>query len=140
MQNAGKEIGARIKAWRLDRGLSQEALATRCGWDRQARISNYENGREPKLQDLRAIARALDLDVIQLLQQWPVSYQDIAPASPLSMAEPAPEYSDPVRQRYERASPKVKQAIDALLRLSDKAPAEADKVAKAVSTLVQPPG
>lgn len=123
----------------MDRGLSQGALATRCGWDRQARISNYENGREPKLQDLRVIARALDLDVIDLLTRLPVKYAHLPEAAALELEDHhPPEYVDPVRQRYELASPKVKQAIDALLRLSSQTPDEAEKVAKAIAALVRP--
>ena len=54
-----KEIlGRRIEKLRDDAGMSQQALADKCGW-RKNRIWNYENGeRTPSVQDLGIIATA----------------------------------------------------------------------------------
>jgi SOS-response transcriptional repressor LexA len=53
-------IGARIKLARKRKGLTQEALASLCGWEGNSRIGNYEKDtREPSAQDMQAIAKAL---------------------------------------------------------------------------------
>lgn len=52
-------IGARIKEARKAAGLTQEALAARCGWEGNSRIGNYEKGiREPNAADMALIATA----------------------------------------------------------------------------------
>lgn len=52
-------IGGKIKALRLGRGLTQQQLADKLNINRST-ISNYENGnREPRLNELTAIAEAL---------------------------------------------------------------------------------
>lgn len=52
-------IGKRIREARQRRGLSQEALAARCGW-RQSRIGNYERDeRQPRVEDIKKIAKEL---------------------------------------------------------------------------------
>ncbi|MCE2029254.1 helix-turn-helix transcriptional regulator [Sessilibacter corallicola] len=52
----------KIKAYREKLGISQTALATKCGWEKgQVRLSNYETGsREPKLNDMRIIVSQLN--------------------------------------------------------------------------------
>lgn len=59
-----KSVGDRIRAARIEKKISQNALANGCGWeDMQARISNYENGRtEPAYSDLVKIADVLGVD------------------------------------------------------------------------------
>lgn len=51
--------------------MTQAQLADKCGWDSkgQTRIANYENDRrEPNLTDLKRIAQALGLNLIDLLE------------------------------------------------------------------------
>lgn len=61
-------LGERIRAARKARGLSQPALARLCGWDSQSRISQYEtDNREPQLDDLKKIARALGVPIESLV-------------------------------------------------------------------------
>jgi SOS-response transcriptional repressor LexA len=57
------KIGKNIKILRKRRKLSQGKLAELCGWDPVGtRISNYENtDREPSLEDIEAIAKALNV-------------------------------------------------------------------------------
>ena len=54
---------------------SQRALGEMCGWEgksAQARIGNYENGvREPSIDDLKKIARALGTSVAHLIGEEP---------------------------------------------------------------------
>lgn len=53
-------LGSRIAHFRKLAGLSQAALAKSCGWGSQSRVGNYEkNTREPSLDDLAAMARAM---------------------------------------------------------------------------------
>jgi len=66
-------IADNIKSFRKNKGLSQVALAKACGWDRegnQGRISNYETGRrEASVTDLRLIAKALDIELQELISK-----------------------------------------------------------------------
>jgi transcriptional regulator with XRE-family HTH domain len=59
------KIGQNIKNLRIQRGLSQKALAELCGWDSNSRIANYEGSgktkREPTLSDIKRIAKALNV-------------------------------------------------------------------------------
>lgn len=62
---------ARLREARLARGLSQEALAERCGgrpkgW-KQSHLSAYETGRQPGVSRIVALARALDVTTDWLL-------------------------------------------------------------------------
>lgn len=67
-------IAERIKYARIAKKLTQPALAELCGWDSQTRISNYERGiREPSIQDLDKIAKALGVDVGWLIVGYPKS-------------------------------------------------------------------
>lgn len=63
-------LGSRIKNRRLALGLSQKTLGEHCGWDNgQARIGNYEKDkREPTLSDLRLIASALGVTLMELVE------------------------------------------------------------------------
>ncbi len=65
-------LGERIRALREARDMTQSDLAKRCGWDSagQARIGNYEkNRREPNLADLRKIAQALGVSLMDLVNE-----------------------------------------------------------------------
>jgi len=58
-----KTVGQKIREARDNAGLKQPELAAKLGWG-QSRISNYErNVREPGLDDLRDIAKALNVDI-----------------------------------------------------------------------------
>lgn len=62
------KLGERIKERREQMGLSQPQLSQMCGWESQSRISNYEKGtREPKINDLLKIAKALKCAASDLL-------------------------------------------------------------------------
>nr|WP_288454617.1 LexA family transcriptional regulator [uncultured Pseudomonas sp.] len=63
-------LGSRITRLRKARGLSQKALGELCGWEGgQARVGNYElDKREPSLSDLRLIAQALGVTLMELLE------------------------------------------------------------------------
>ncbi|MCR9546326.1 helix-turn-helix transcriptional regulator [Vibrio antiquarius] len=61
------EIGLRLKQFREEKGLSQRALATKCGWG-PSRISNYESGiRSISLDDAETISNALNISPKTLL-------------------------------------------------------------------------
>ncbi|MEM7209593.1 MAG: helix-turn-helix transcriptional regulator [Pseudomonadota bacterium] len=70
-------FGKRIKAARKAAELSQEDLASKCGYAQQASISHYENERrEPTLEDFDKIAKALNVPVVTLLVADVSSTQD----------------------------------------------------------------
>lgn len=63
-------ISDRIKKFRTQRNMTQAALGQACGWSdsAQARIANYEKGREPSVADLRIIARELGISIMDLIE------------------------------------------------------------------------
>lgn len=63
-------LGSRIARLRRAKKLSQTELGNECGWEKgQARIGNYEKDkREPSLSDLRAIANALEVSLMELIE------------------------------------------------------------------------
>ena len=63
------EVGIRIKTWRLHRRITQEHLAARADISRVS-LSSLENGRQAgNLLTYMAIARALDVDVGDLVTE-----------------------------------------------------------------------
>lgn len=61
-------LGMHIKKLRKAKGMSQQELAHACGWESQSRIGNYERGiREPNLQDLQKLSRALNTSFNELV-------------------------------------------------------------------------
>ena len=61
------EVGLRLKQLREEKGLSQRALAAKCGWG-PSRISNYESGiRSISLDDAETISKALNVSPKALL-------------------------------------------------------------------------
>lgn len=65
-------LGSRIAHFRKLKGLSQAKLAKACGWASQSRVGNYElNTREPSLDDLNLMAKALDVTVADLVGSVP---------------------------------------------------------------------
>ncbi len=64
-----KRVGLNLKKFRLDRGLSQEALAFECGLHRTY-ISGVERGvRNPTVLVLEEIAMALKVPSSRLLEE-----------------------------------------------------------------------
>lgn len=66
-------LGTRIARLRKAKGFSQTQLGNECNWEKgQARVSNYEKGlREPNLADLRTLATALDVTLMELIEGAP---------------------------------------------------------------------
>lgn len=61
-------LGSRIAHYRKMKGISQDKLAKACGWGSQSRIGNYEKDtREPSLDDLELMAKALGVTVADLI-------------------------------------------------------------------------
>jgi transcriptional regulator with XRE-family HTH domain len=62
-----RKLGARIRAIREEKGLTQEALAWDCGFAK-AHLSQVEAGKGvPSLPALQAIARRLGVDAVDLI-------------------------------------------------------------------------
>ncbi len=71
-----KTLGSRIAHYRIAAGLSQAALAKACGWASQSRVGNYEKDtREPNLEDIALMAKALGVHPTQLLTGEPPKVQ-----------------------------------------------------------------
>ncbi|MEI8631439.1 helix-turn-helix transcriptional regulator [Vibrio sp. PP-XX7] len=71
-----KEVGLRLKRFRETTGLSQRALADKCGWG-ASRIGNYEAGvRSIDLDDAEVIAAALEIKAQQLLFEEETDFQN----------------------------------------------------------------
>lgn len=71
MNNPEMDFHRQLKRLRTERGMTQEELAHACGWQGQSRIGNYEStgasARQPKLDELVQLARALGVSVAELL-------------------------------------------------------------------------
>ncbi|MFZ6048506.1 helix-turn-helix domain-containing protein [Pseudomonas sp. CR3202] len=93
-------LGSRIAHYRKQKGLSQQALANECGWESQSRIGNYErDSREPSFDDLRRIAKVLEVTLNDLLN----------PVLQIAESE-AGAYS-----REQQLSPRSRQVLDRLM-------------------------
>jgi transcriptional regulator with XRE-family HTH domain len=67
MVDITKQLGGRIRARRTERGLTQEELAHRAGLD-YSYVNQIENGRRnPSLDAIARIARALGVPVRDLV-------------------------------------------------------------------------
>ena len=92
-------LGSRIAHYRKLNGLSQQALATKCGWESQSRIGNYEKDfREPSFDDLRRIAKVLGVTLNDLLN-------------------PAMQIAESEEGQYrpeDKLSPRSRQVLDSL--------------------------
>jgi transcriptional regulator with XRE-family HTH domain len=65
---SAERILMNLRNLRIERGMTQEAVAQSCGISRQ-RVTNYEIGiREPNLDTLKKLATALDVTVDELLR------------------------------------------------------------------------
>ena len=66
MVNYEENIGINIRTVRLEKGLSQEALASECGFSNTT-LSAYENGRKtPNLKTIAKIAKQLNVSIERL--------------------------------------------------------------------------
>lgn len=73
-----------LRKLRKDAGLTQEKLAHKCGWNGQSRVGNYESGiREPTLDELPLLAKALDVQIGAFFGEPPVSQSMILSAKML---------------------------------------------------------
>jgi transcriptional regulator with XRE-family HTH domain len=62
-------FGARLRQLRQAAGLTQEALALKCGWSGQSRVGNYEAGRgDPPFAELPVLAEALGVPIGALFE------------------------------------------------------------------------
>lgn len=61
-----KQFGARIKELRLERGLSQETFADRCGFARSYMSRIERGGANPSLDAIEVLADALKVEVGRL--------------------------------------------------------------------------
>lgn len=75
-------LGERIAFFRKKKGMSQKALAVACGWGSQSRVGNYETDtREPSLDDIERMAKALDVTSAQLIgESQPHESSNVQPA------------------------------------------------------------
>ena len=63
-----KQFGKKLQTMRKEKGYSQEELAFRAGLDRTY-ISGIERGiRNPALKNIAKLAKALDVEVIELFK------------------------------------------------------------------------
>ena len=64
-------FGQFIRHQRLDRGLSQQALAAACGFSQRANVSKLEAGKlEWKLEQVIVVARLFEMSASQLLAEF----------------------------------------------------------------------
>lgn len=92
-----KTLGSRIAHYRTQKGLSQKALATACGWRSQSRVGNYEmDTREPSLDDLATIAKVLDVAVSDLVIGAAASQHPAEPSNVSLAPQPTRYYRYPV--------------------------------------------
>lgn len=92
-----KTLGSRIAHYRTQKGLSQKALATACGWGSQSRVGNYEKDtREPSLDDLATIAKVLGIEVSDLVRGPTSSTYAPEPSNVTLAPQPSRYYRYPV--------------------------------------------
>lgn len=81
-------------------GLTQEQVAADCGWSTQGAFSQYLLGRIPlNLRAVVKLARALHVEPHEIS---PRLAHDLAPTSPLRVAEESPRYGNPPEQNQKR--------------------------------------
>lgn len=104
-------IGNAIKTARIAVRMTQLELARACGWESQARVSNYEKGtREPTLGDLERIAKATRTSLLDLLARAAgVSLPTDTAGASLTPDE------EVLLSGYRTANPRTQEAILTLL-------------------------
>ena len=119
---AGKivKIGERIRALRLDAGMTQEELAQRIGLKKQ-NISRYENSRvEPNIRTAKRIAEALGVSLDEMavgvtVSEAPISSELEQFSSAAILTEDEQELLAKYQQLTELNKGRVLQQIDTLI-------------------------
>lgn len=114
-------FGQRLRSVRRACGLTQEQLALACGFSGQSRIANYEaatGGREPSIEDLNTLARALRVPVGVLVD--PAEFA-VWQRSPDAAARGAAE----VAYRYIHADDAGRRMIEAVAQAAEQYMAKA---------------
>lgn len=66
-----KVVATNVKKYRKEKGLTQLQLARKCGWNSNSNINRIEvSAISARLDNLEKIAHALDLSVIDLVEDW----------------------------------------------------------------------
>lgn len=104
-------LGARIKKWRLIRGLTQSQLAEKLGMT-EANLSSYERDKsDPPLKVLEKIAEILKVKTSYLL-------------------------NGDIEDESDSLHPKAKKIVDSLARADGLSDADYDMIANQVETLI----
>ena len=114
------KIGERIRALRLDAGMTQEELAQRIGLKKQ-NISRYENSRvEPNIRTAKRIAEALGVSLEEMavgvtVSETPISSDLEQDSSAAILTEDEQELLAKYQQLTELNKGRVLQQIDTLI-------------------------
>lgn len=114
------KIGERIRALRLDAGMTQEELAQRIGLKKQ-NISRYENSRvEPNIRTAKRIAEALGVSLEEMavgvtVAETPISSELEQSSSAAILTEDEQELLAKYQQLTELNKGRVLQQIDTLI-------------------------
>lgn len=114
------KIGERIRALRLDAGMTQEELAQRVGLKKQ-NISRYENARvEPNIRTAKRIAEALGVSLEEMAVGVTVSEPPISSnleqfSSSVILTEDEQELITKYQQLTDLNKGRVLQQIDTLI-------------------------
>lgn len=80
MSNKNTELGRKIKAARVAKGLSQSELAEKCEVSSSAIISNWENGNNfPDVDKLSKLCIALDVSLSYMFDYYSDKSRDLSP-------------------------------------------------------------
>lgn len=112
-------IGQKIKRMRLEKGLTQKDLAALLGTSQQNLAQYEKDKRRPKIETVRKIAKALDVCIGDLIDDWSI-YPKKDIISDLKLNDAVTEKS-PVNTTYSSSRFNVKDYQDLLsgLRHSD---------------------
>jgi transcriptional regulator with XRE-family HTH domain len=91
--------GEKLRSWRKKAGLSQEALATATGASRKI-VQSWEHGTAPPVDVVPALADALGIDVVEIVEAWAPA-NDAAPTAtvePFAEGDVGP--TQPARDRF----------------------------------------
>lgn len=121
-------VGERIKEKRIALGWSQQELAKKAGYSDKTAISKIEHaGNEITLKQVKRIAKAMKVDPEELMG-WPENRIEVSRATLHEemekwgdRGEALDEYAKKLYELYKNADPKIKQAVDLLLK-ADKQP------------------
>lgn len=120
-------VGERIKAKRLELGMSQEELAKKCGYKSRSSINKIELERDLPLRKVEQLARALNTDPIYLMG-WEDELQKGYDAAEEILDNLCKIHSSPMitelNQKFIKLSPSQQKSILALIdsMIPDKLP------------------